>query len=196
MTEDTPTSLKDNFALYVNKDDLLALEIPEGYARTGTFYSAEMQQAEDIKNMFLGEAPQAHDAKLAYNLFQVMMDWDSRNAQGVTPLREQIDLVEAIDSIDALIAYFVETPAEDLLSSLWAAGRENFDYDKFFRANANFWLVKDSLQNALARLSDEHPMLYLRINCTLQQFDEFLDFYGIKEGDGMYLAPEDRVAIW
>ena len=31
---------------------------------------------------------------------------------------------------------------------------------------------------------------------TGAQFDEFLNFYGITEGDGMYLAPEDRVAIW
>ena len=44
--------------------------------------------------------------------------------------------------------------------------------------------------------NDVHPMGYLRINCTLQQYDEFLNFYGITEGDGMYLAPEDRVAIW
>ena len=28
----------------------------------------------------------------------------------------------------------------------------------------------------------------------LQQFDEFLDTYEIKEGDGMYLAPEDRIS--
>ena len=47
-----------------------------------------------------------------------------------------------------------------------------------------------------AEMSDEHPMNYLRVNCTLQQFDEFLDFYGIEEGDKMYLAPEDRVNIW
>lgn len=46
------------------------------------------------------------------------------------------------------------------------------------------------------RINDVHPMHYLRINCTLQQFDEFLNFYGITEGDGMYLAPEDRVAVW
>jgi len=39
-------------------------------------------------------------------------------------------------------------------------------------------------------------MSYLRINTTLQQYDEFLNFYDIREGDGMYLAPEDRVAIW
>ena len=29
-----------------------------------------------------------------------------------------------------------------------------------------------------------------------KQFQEFYDTYGIKEGDGMYLAPEDRVAVW
>ncbi|MBR2995905.1 MAG: hypothetical protein IKF45_04275 [Lachnospiraceae bacterium] len=49
---------------------------------------------------------------------------------------------------------------------------------------------------AYIRINDTHPMGYLRINATLQQYDEFLDFYGITEGDGMYLAPEDRVAIW
>ncbi len=35
-----------------------------------------------------------------------------------------------------------------------------------------------------------------RINATLAQFEDFDDFYGIKEGDGMYLPPEDRVAVW
>ena len=49
---------------------------------------------------------------------------------------------------------------------------------------------------AMTRLIDVHPMNYLRVNATLQQYDEFLNFYGITEGDNMYLAPEDRVAIW
>ena len=30
----------------------------------------------------------------------------------------------------------------------------------------------------------------------LQQFDEFYETYGIKEGDGMYLAPEKRIRVW
>jgi putative endopeptidase len=58
------------------------------------------------------------------------------------------------------------------------------------------WLEKGSLQQAYNQINDPHPMGYLRVNGTLQQFDEFLNFYGITEGDGMYLAPEDRVAIW
>ena len=79
---------------------------------------------------------------------------------------------------------------------LIAAGKENFDYDAFFRAYADIWLTKETLQRAYMRIYDSHPMPYLRVNATLQQYDEFLNFYDIKEGDGMYLAPEDRVAIW
>ena len=30
----------------------------------------------------------------------------------------------------------------------------------------------------------------------VQQFDEFCEAYDVKEGDGMYLAPEDRLLIW
>ena len=67
---------------------------------------------------------------------------------------------------------------------------------KLFCALAVAWLEKGTLQNAYHQINDVHPMGYLLVNCTLQQFDEFIDFYGIKKGDGMYLAPEDRVAIW
>ena len=82
-----------------------------------------------------------------------------------------------------------------------AAGMENFDYDTFFRTFAVNYLIKETLQEAYSCIRDKHPMDYLRVNTTLQQFDEFLDFYGIAEGDGMYLdgmylAEEERVCIW
>ena len=77
-----------------------------------------------------------------------------------------------------------------------AAEKEGFDYDKFFRSYADRCAAKETLAMAMARLEDEHPMNYLRVNANLQQYDEFLNFYGITEGDNMYLAPEDRVAIW
>ena len=77
-----------------------------------------------------------------------------------------------------------------------AAQRQDFDYDLFFRSFAGLWLDKVDDSYADLLILDSHPMDYLRVNCTLQQFDEFLDFYGITEGDGMYLASSDRVAIW
>ena len=33
-------------------------------------------------------------------------------------------------------------------------------------------------------------------NCVVQQFDEFYETFGVKKGDGMYLAPEDRLEVW
>ena len=77
-----------------------------------------------------------------------------------------------------------------------AAKKDGFDYDRFFRSYADMWMEKGTLPMAYVYFNDEHPMSYLRVNCSLQQFDQFLDLYGIKEGDRMYLAPEDRVNIW
>ena len=44
--------------------------------------------------------------------------------------------------------------------------------------------------------SDVHPPGYLRTNAIVQQFQEFYDTFGVKEGDGMYLAPEERLSVW
>lgn len=78
-----------------------------------------------------------------------------------------------------------------------AAEKEDFDYDTFFRQFAANWRDQSTLDSLRMKiLIDHHPMHYMRINATLAQYDEFLNFYGITEGDGMYIAPEDRVAIW
>lgn len=78
-----------------------------------------------------------------------------------------------------------------------AAQQENFDYDAFFRQFATVWRMQ-GLPAYLVTLvaQDTHPMRYLRVNATLAQFDEFIEFYGIQPGDGMYIAPEDRVCVW
>ena len=74
---------------------------------------------------------------------------------------------------------------------------EGFDYDAFFRQYAKLWRDQSTPESMKEHiLMDPHPVHYLRINATLAQFDDFDDFYGIKEGDGMYLSPEDRVAVW
>lgn len=71
-----------------------------------------------------------------------------------------------------------------------------FDYDKFFRTYASGYRGLMTLETQENNLGNEHPMGYLRVNTVLQQFDKFNEVYNIKEGDGMYLAPEDRVIIW
>ena len=122
VTEETTAEVKDNFALAVNRDKILALKIPEGYSFGGTLMDVNLKEIEDVKNMFLGDAPEGHDERLAYDLFKLMMDWDSRNALGAAPLKEGIAPLEAVSSVDELSAYFVNTRDEDELASLFYAG--------------------------------------------------------------------------
>ncbi|MDO4797971.1 MAG: M13 family metallopeptidase [Coriobacteriales bacterium] len=74
---------------------------------------------------------------------------------------------------------------------------EDFDYDKFFRAFGRVWsrLDNEFWFDFMLQI-DEHPMGNLRVNLTLAQCDEFHKTYGVKEGDKMYFAPEDRIRVW
>lgn len=71
------------------------------------------------------------------------------------------------------------------------------DYDAFFRAYAGVWAEKITKEMRINKLdTDPHPPCYLRTNISVQQFEEFYDAYGVNESDGMYVAPEERLAVW
>ena len=80
----------------------------------------------------------------------------------------------------------------------YAAHQENFDYEGLFRNRA---LMRCGLRTSEFELQcilggDSHPSAYLDVNGSAQQFEEFYKTYDVQEGDGMYLAPEDRIPIW
>jgi len=72
----------------------------------------------------------------------------------------------------------------------------NFDNKAFFEYYAESWRQKLTMKGADYMVGDEHPMNWVRINVNLMQFDEFVEAFDIKEGDGMYLDPEDRINVW
>ena len=77
-------------------------------------------------------------------------------------------------------------------------GKDGVDYQEFFEARAS---MACGVRTPLFELQclygfDPHPLAYLDVNVPVQQFDEFYDAYGVKEGDGMYLAPNQRLALW
>ncbi len=72
----------------------------------------------------------------------------------------------------------------------------DFDYDRFFRTYAELWRKQTTLEWERYDIHDSHPLNHLRVNMTLQQFDEFLTSYGVKENDGMYPDTEGRIRIW
>lgn len=80
---------------------------------------------------------------------------------------------------------------------MMAADQQNFDYDVFFRSASKVWaMIRTKNRLISQQQTDPHPLSNLRVNIPLQHSDEFMETYDIQPGDGMYLAPEDRVNVW
>ena len=74
---------------------------------------------------------------------------------------------------------------------------KNPDYKAFFESWAKVWRIKSSeaYTEQLLQL-DAHSPGKVRANAVVQQFEEFYEAYDVKEGDGMYVKPEDRLKIY
>mgnify|MGYP001946834938 CR=1 FL=1 len=68
---------------------------------------------------------------------------------------------------------------------------------RFFMGYAQVWRSKSREDVLRARLlSDSHSPGEFRVNGIVGNVDVFYEAFDVKEGDGMYLKPEDRVKIW
>lgn len=111
------------------------------------------------------------------------------------------DGVEAAPGITCSGALTLSENIADLGAAqciLEAAQREtNPDLEAMFRAMANTWCSTMPRETAAYYTTvDVHAPDKLRANRVLQTLDAFYTTFGITEGDGMWIAPEDRVAIW
>lgn len=80
----------------------------------------------------------------------------------------------------------------DIMHSL-----DNPDYEEYFTSFATLWEERISPEQRSSLLkADAHAPAYLRANITSQQFQEFYDTFDVKEGDFMYVAPEERLKVW
>ena len=74
---------------------------------------------------------------------------------------------------------------------------ETPDYATFFKAWASLWkesITPEGMQ--YYSTVDIHSRNKVRVNRTLSNFEEFYEAFGIQEGDGMYIPPEERVSLW
>lgn len=63
---------------------------------------------------------------------------------------------------------------------------------------AQHWQAAQAFDATLVPLvlTNVHAPGKLRVNVQLGNCDTFYEVYGVQEGDGMYIAPEERVSIW
>ena len=164
--------------LYAKLGMVIAHEISHAFDIKGSQYDKDGNQidwwAAEDKEKFRNR----NDKLIAY--FETIHPWEGQDLNGLKLAGEACADITGMECMLGI-----------------AAKKPDFDYDAFFRAYADLWFTK--MEPSFAEFyvkEDVHPLKYLRINVVLQQFDTFFETYGIKEGDNMYLAPEDRILIW
>ena len=69
--------------------------------------------------------------------------------------------------------------------------------ERVFLGYAQVWRSKYTPESLKVRLANgPHSPAQYRVNGIVVNVDEFYSTFDVKEGDGMYLSPEDRVKIW
>jgi putative endopeptidase len=121
-------------------------------------------------------------------------------SQRTTRLADYYSTMEPMPGVNCDGRQLVTEAAADLsgmqATLLLAKKTEGFDYDRFCSTFGTAWAEARNQEMFLASLADMHPLFNLRMNVCSQMCDEMYDALGVQEGDGMYLAPEQRVLIW
>ena len=74
---------------------------------------------------------------------------------------------------------------------------EGASYEEYFYNWARVWCQKAKPEYQQLLLSvDVHGPAILRANMPPRNFEPWYETFGVKETDGMYIAPEKRVVIW
>lgn len=114
---------------------------------------------------------------------------------------ERYSKIEVVDGIYLNGDYTLNENIADLGAMVCiidtASKYENFDFSEMFESYAKSWaeiISKDNMLTVL--LLDEHAPAKIRVNAVVQSFDKFYETYDIKNSDGMYIPPEERVIIW
>ena len=68
---------------------------------------------------------------------------------------------------------------------------------RFYLSYGRIWAENSTEESIFQQTkSDPHSIGRNRVNATLRNIDTFYDAFGIKEGDKMWLDPQDRSVIW
>ena len=76
------------------------------------------------------------------------------------------------------------------------AQKKGYDTKKVFESYGKVWREVATEEFAIANISDEHPPAKYRVNNIVNQIDQFYKDFDVKEGDPMYVKPEDRLRVW
>jgi predicted metalloendopeptidase len=120
----------------------------------------------------------------------------SRNEAAIRYFEDNFTIfgVYHVDGEQTLGENYADLGAMECISSL-AESEE--DRKNLFTNFAKIWSEKRVDSALIDQIdSDVHSPAIIRVNAILSTLDVFYETYDVTEGDGMYIAPEDRISRW
>jgi putative endopeptidase len=102
----------DDFNMFVNGGWITSTEIPADKASYGISYILHEESQDHVKTIIeeaaAGDFANGSDEQKVGDLFASYMDMETRNKLGATPLRPEIEKIEALQNYEELAVYFAE----------------------------------------------------------------------------------------
>lgn len=121
---------------------------------------------------------------------------NERNKQAAAYFEDNFTVfgIYHVDGERTLGENYADLSGMEVITSL---AKTDEDLKKIFESYAEFWCKKSVDQAVMRTLSrDVHSPNVIRVNAICSTLDCFYDVYDVKEGDGMYIAPENRISRW
>ena len=154
----------------------------------------------------------AHEVGHAFD--STFMNWDDRgnynpewlNETDRKALKDRADMcidyynactimdVYHVDGELTLGENYADIGAIECISNI---AKEKEDYIEMYEGFAEIWRgISSDVEGILGLHTDVHSPGPVRVNAPLSSCEQFYEVYDVKEGDGMYVAPEKRVERW
>ena len=167
-------------------------EVGHGFDDQGSKYDGDG----NLRSWWTPEDREAFDARAAQLITQYSelsprdLD-DTHRVNGALTIGENIgDLGGLSIAVKAYLASRDAAEAEAEIDGFTGLQR-------VFWSWATVWRGRNRTQEAIRRLAvDPHAPMEFRCNTVVGHLDEFHTAFDVREGDGMYRAPEERVTIW
>ena len=188
MIEPAYSAAMDECQLYATWGTMIGHEITHGFDKRGATFDKNGES-----NNWWTESDAAKFAEL--NARRVANVSSYEVLPGVQANGEQTVVEDVADLGGFNIAYDLWV---NKLTECGVKGDELKEMKKqFFLHYAIKHREKLSDEDMIKRAEqDVHSAGHIRINSVVQHIDDWYEIFDVKEGDALYLAPEERITIW